>query len=130
MREPLERLKRLQDRRATVSAAWNTFKRFPIICGAALLAHEGYRWLQTGSWEPYTMLTLGLIPPGQTWVYAPMSWLGVHKVVWWILNRPAFIVLPLAADVIAAILFGIVAIGVHNQIEEVQKYVSDKAVGN
>lgn len=58
-----------------------------LLTGAAMLAYHGFVWLQTGDWQPWTMLTVVCLSQGpalQMWCAWPDSWQGLHTLLGWV----------------------------------------------
>nr|WP_312296111.1 hypothetical protein [Brevundimonas diminuta] len=65
-----------------------------------ILAWQSLHWLKFGVWEPWSVWRgvgyLGWSPP-------EMEWIGAKKVLWWLLDLPLSLAIPLLA---MALVFG------------------------
>lgn len=70
-----------------------------LFAGVAMLAYHGFVWLQTGDWQPWTMLTVVCMSQGPTlqmWCISPSSWQGLHTLLSWMPIWLAVILLALS----------------------------------
>ena len=71
-----------------------------LIVGALI---EGYRWLQTGLWNPDDSWPVGRALLNPQWLDAPRSWLGLHRTVTAVLDWPLFVTAPLIVGALLGI---------------------------
>lgn len=58
-----------------------------LFAGLSLLLYHGFVWLQTGAWQPWTLLDfwcLQYIVPTKDWCAMPSSWQGLHTFLNWL----------------------------------------------
>lgn len=73
-----------------------------VLCGAASffgMLFEGYRWLQSGLWEPYRTWPIGRAVIDNSWLDAPTSWHGLQRLVTGFLDWPLFVTGPILTAV-------------------------------
>ncbi|MGY4227758.1 hypothetical protein ACVMIH_005119 [Bradyrhizobium sp. USDA 4503] len=59
------------------------------LCGPAVIAYQGLLWLQNGVWTPFAIRdALAIIHLGATIPDPSLSWIGVQKIVVWLLDFP------------------------------------------
>lgn len=61
-----------------------------LLAGLALLGFQIFLFLYHGTWSSYSLLRFIDFTPiqFQAWVVRPDQWLGLHKVVYWLLDIP------------------------------------------
>lgn len=67
-----------------------------LLAGLALAAYQVFLFLYQGAWSSYSLLRFIDIMPlqFQAWIVRPDQWLGLHKLVYWLLDIPlAFLAL-------------------------------------
>jgi len=75
----------------------------PLLIGGFLLAFSITQWFKTGEWHASNgWVIAGWFGP-TSWVNAPTNWLGLHKIVKFILDFPLWFSLP-------AVFYGVVAL--------------------
>jgi hypothetical protein len=53
-----------------------------VFSGIGLFIYQIYFWLKNGEWTEYSLLwPLSYIENLQSWVYYPIEWVGVHKIL-------------------------------------------------
>lgn len=82
-----------------------------MLAGPGLLAFQAFVWLKTGNWMPLPLSELlqylpdniaPIMRPFVRWLSSPHDWIGVHRLVAWILDLP----LSAAAMIIGGIICG------------------------
>jgi hypothetical protein len=67
-----------------------------LVAGIAFALYAGVQWLQTARWQPLTVSgALAAWPETREWIARPQNWLGLHRLVRWILRVPVFIIVTL-----------------------------------
>jgi hypothetical protein len=62
-----------------------------VLVGIGFAVYAGVQWLQTARWQPLTVSgALASWPTTREWIAQPDSWLGLHRLVTWILRVPVF----------------------------------------
>jgi hypothetical protein len=67
-----------------------------LLAGLALVGFQIFLFLYQGAWSSFSLLRFIDITPiqFQAWVVRPDQWLGLHKIVYWLLDVPlAFLAL-------------------------------------
>ena len=85
---------------------WRSFALLILLVGLAFTVAAAIGWLQTAHWKPLTVgealsSTQGL----RAWVAHPQSWIGLHRIVSWIVRVPLFLfftVIGIALSVLSA----------------------------
>jgi hypothetical protein len=73
---------------------WRTFALLILIGGLAFTLIAAVGWLQTAHWTPMTVGEgLSRVPALREWVIHPRSWLGLHRIISWLLRVPLFLLL-------------------------------------
>jgi hypothetical protein len=85
-------------------AVWRTGALLILITGLAFAALAAIGWLQTAQWKP---ATVGEVLSGwfglREWIARPRAWLGLHRIVSWIVRVPVFLLLTILGVALAAI---------------------------
>jgi hypothetical protein len=75
--------------------------------GALALTEAVKLWLRTGLWAPYTLRALWGFAmdstPGDRWLQHPEDWIGLHRIVVYILDLPLYAVLLFSSLVVAGL---------------------------
>jgi len=62
-----------------------------LVAGLGLLAYQAFTWLRSGVWTEFPLLVLFNLffehSPVQGWLDHPQSWIGLQKVIEWLLNE-------------------------------------------
>ena len=93
---------------------------YAILAAIGLLGWTAYTWLQSGRWEPLRSEHLGLMFD-QDWLAQPTTWVGVHSVVTWLMDLPAYQSYPIAAVLIVAIYYKVVSNWANERIAAIRK---------
>jgi hypothetical protein len=65
-----------------------------LLGGLAFTLIAAVGWLQTAHWKPLTVGEgLSSVPAFREWMVHPRSWLGLHRIVSWIVRVPLFLLL-------------------------------------
>jgi hypothetical protein len=73
---------------------WRTFALFVLLVGLAFTLIAAVGWLQTAHWKPLTVgEALSSTPALREWIAHPRSWIGLHRIVSWIVRVPIFLLL-------------------------------------
>ena len=63
------------------------------LVGVGFALWAAIQWLQTAKWQPLTVNgALASWPPTREWLAHPRSWLGLHRVLAWLLRVPVFVI--------------------------------------
>ncbi|MFT4578767.1 MAG: hypothetical protein ACI9UO_001592 [Nitrospinales bacterium] len=90
-----------------------------LLAGIGLLSYQSFLWLQSGVWTEYPMLTVFNFlfenTPLHQWIVTPESWIGMQKLLLWVLESipvslalmvPGFSITIMAGSIlIAALVF-------------------------
>jgi hypothetical protein len=99
-------MRRLHYTRRLSSLALRAISLAVLLVGIGLTVYACVQWLQTAHWQPLTVDgALTSWPQTREWVAHPRSWLGLHRVVVWVLRVPVFVVvtvLGLALSLVSA----------------------------
>lgn len=88
----------------TVLFGLSYLSRFVAICGLLIVLYQVTNWLKTGHWRPFTLFE-GIVVSVATfqgsnvtssgagnsflmWLVSPTAWLGLHRIVFWLLQGP------------------------------------------
>jgi hypothetical protein len=86
----------LQHARRWSAILFRAFSLAVFLAGIGFAGHAGVQWLQTAHWQPLTINgTLASWPTTREWIAHPHSWLGLHRVVEWVLRVPLFLIVTL-----------------------------------
>jgi hypothetical protein len=82
---------------------WRTFALMVLVVGLAFTALAAIGWLQTAHWKPLTVgEALSTLPAVREWLAHPRSWIGLHRIVSWLLRVPLFLLLTVIGVGLAA----------------------------
>jgi len=93
-----------QNVRGFALALWRTGALLILVTGLLFTVLAAIGWLQTAHWKPITVAEalaswFGL----REWIAHPRTWLGLHRIVSWILRVPVFLLLTILGVGLAAI---------------------------
>jgi len=73
-----------------ISGIFFLFGILLILTAAAVVCFQLFLFLQNGAWTTLPILRLIEYTPVQfyAWILEPDSWLGLHKIIYWILDVP------------------------------------------
>lgn len=75
-----------------------------LLTGIGFAGYAALEWLRTARWQPLTINgVLAGWPETREWVAHPRSWLGLHRVVTWILRVPVFVMAMLVGGLLLAL---------------------------
>jgi hypothetical protein len=73
---------------------WRTFALLVLLVGLGFTVVAAIGWLQTAHWKPLTVgEALTSFPALREWMAHPRSWIGLHRIVTWIVRVPVFLLL-------------------------------------
>jgi len=85
-------MRRLQSTRRLSSLALRAISLAVLMVGIGLTVYACVEWLQTARWQPLNVNgALASWPTTREWLAHPRSWLGLHRVVVWVLRVPLFV---------------------------------------
>jgi hypothetical protein len=88
-------MRRLQ-RARRLSAVIRVLGLAVFLTGIGLAGYAGVQWLQTAHWQPLAVDgALASWPTTRAWIAHPHSWLGLHRVVVWVVRVPVFLIVTL-----------------------------------
>ena len=80
--------------RRIVGIVWRTFALLVLLVGLGFTVAAVIGWLQTAHWKPLTIGEgLSSVPALREWIAHPRSWIGLHRIVSWIVRVPLFLLL-------------------------------------
>ena len=86
-------MKRFQRARRLSGVLIRAFSFAVFLAGIGLAVYAGVQWLQTAHWQPLTVDgALASWPATRDWIAHPRSWLGLHRVVDWVVRVPVFLI--------------------------------------
>ena len=89
-------MKGLQHGRRLSAILWRVFSLAVVSAGIGLVVYAGVQWLQTAHWQPLTINgVLAASPTTREWIAHPRSWVGLHRVVVWVLRVPVYLIVTL-----------------------------------
>jgi hypothetical protein len=75
---------------------WRVLSLAVVSAGVGLTVYAGVQWLQTAHWQPLTINgVLASWPTTREWIAHPHSWVGLHRVVVWVLRVPVYLIVTL-----------------------------------
>jgi len=74
------------------------------VVGICIAIWQVYSWMKVGVWTPIpTSIILMKLGVNLDSVYYPQSWLGLAKVVQWVLKKPASLCIPITSYILFVI---------------------------
>ena len=75
---------------------WRTFALLVLLAGFGFTVTAAIGWLQTAHWNPLTVGEgLSSLPTVREWIAHPKSWIGLHRIVSWVLRVPVYLLITL-----------------------------------